>query len=81
MDYLLRDSYYCGANYGNFDLNRVIDSLTVYYNPQQNIKQFALQKGGVHAFEEFVIARYFMFIQVYFHKTRRYLKQSLSIAS
>ena len=77
MDYLLRDSYYCGVNYGNYDLNRVIESLTVYYNPSQKIMQLALQKGGVHAFEEFVIARYFMFIQVYFHKTRRYLDKLL----
>lgn len=37
----------------------------------------AFQKGGAHAFEEFVIARYFMFIQVYFHKTRRYLDKLL----
>lgn len=77
MDYLLRDSYYCGVNYGKYDLNRVIESLTVYFNPIQNIKQLALQKDGVHAFEEFVIARYFMFIQVYFHKTRRYLDKLL----
>lgn len=77
MDYLLRDSYYCGVNYGKYDLNRVIESLTVYYNQKQNIKQLALQKDGVHAFEEFVIARYFMFIQVYFHKTRRYLDKLL----
>lgn len=77
MDYLLRDSYYCGVNYGKFDLNRVIESLTVYFNQKQNIKQLALQKDGVHAFEEFVIARYFMFIQVYFHKTRRYLDKLL----
>lgn len=77
MDYLLRDSYYCGVNYGRYDLNRLIDSLTVYYNEKQKIKQLAIQKGGVHAFEEFVIARYFMFIQVYFHKTRRYLDKLL----
>jgi len=77
MDYLLRDSYYCGVNYGKYDLNRIIDSLTVYYDSKQNIKQLAFQKGGVHAFEEFVIARYFMFIQVYFHKTRRYLDKLL----
>ena len=77
MDYLLRDSYYCGVNYGKFDLNRIIDSLTVYFNKKQNIMQLALQKGGVHAFEEFVIARYFMFIQVYYHKTRRYLDKLL----
>ena len=73
MDYLLRDSYYCGVNYGKFDLNRLLDSLTVYHNKEHNIKQLAIQRGGIHAFEEFVIARYFMFIQVYFHKTRRYL--------
>jgi HD superfamily phosphohydrolase len=77
MDYLLRDSYYCGVNYGKYDLNRLIDALTVYYNEKQVIKQLAVQKGGVHAFEEFVIARYFMFIQVYYHKTRRYLDKLL----
>ena len=31
--------------------------------------QLAIEKGGVQALEEFVLARYFMFIQVYFHKT------------
>lgn len=77
MDYLLRDSYYCGVNYGKYDLNRVIESLTVYVDPQEKFAQLALQKDGVHAFEEFVIARYFMFIQVYFHKTRRYLDKLL----
>lgn len=30
MDYLLRDSMYCGVNYGNYDLERLISSLTVY---------------------------------------------------
>lgn len=77
MDYLLRDSYYCGVNYGKYDINRLIESLTVYRSSKQNIMQLAIQKGGVHAFEEFVIARYFMFIQVYFHKTRRYLDKAL----
>jgi len=71
MDYLLRDSYYCGVNYGKYDVNRLIDSLNVYQ--KNNIIQLAVERGGLHAFEEFVIARYFMFIQVYFHKTRRYL--------
>lgn len=77
MDYLLRDSYYCGVNYGRYDLGRLIDSLTVYANKKQQIKQLAIQRGGIHAFEEFVIARYFMFIQVYYHKTRRYLDKLL----
>ena len=77
MDYLLRDSYYCGVNYGRYDLNRVIESFTVYYDEKEGFKRLAVQKGGIHAFEEFIIARYFMFIQVYFHKTRRYLDKLL----
>lgn len=77
MDYLLRDSYYCGVNYGKYDLNRLLSSLSVYYRPEENIMQLAIKSGGVRAFEEFVIARYFMFIQVYFHKTRRYLDRLL----
>ena len=77
MDYLLRDSYYCGVNYGKYDLNRLLSSLNVYKHEQENIIQLAIERGGIHAFEEFVIARYFMFIQVYFHKTRRYLDKLL----
>lgn len=77
MDYLLRDSYYCGVNYGKYDLNRLLSCLSVYHQPNDNIMQLAINRGGIHAFEEFVIARYFMFIQVYFHKTRRYLDRLL----
>ena len=75
MDYLLRDSYYCGVSYGKFDLNRLLSSLNIY--KKNNIMQLAVERGGLHAFEEFVIARYFMFVQVYFHKTRRYLDKLL----
>lgn len=77
MDYLLRDSYYCGVNYGKYDLNRLLSSLNVYRREDHNIMQLAIERGGIHAFEEFVIARYFMFIQVYYHKTRRYLDNLL----
>ena len=77
MDYLLRDSYYCGVTYGKYDLHRLLSSLTVYKKEKDNILQLAVESGGTHVFEEFVIARYFMFIQVYFHKTRRYLDRLL----
>ena len=70
MDYLLRDSLYCGVNYGTFDVDRLISCLTVYI--QDKMPRLAIKHGGVQAFEEFVLARYFMFIQVYFHRTRRY---------
>ena len=71
MDYLLRDSLYCGVNYGIYDIDRLISSLTVYER-NGGTPRLAIDRGGVQAFEEFVFARYFMFIQVYFHRTRRY---------
>lgn len=75
MDYLLRDSIYCGVSYGKYDLDRFVSTLTVY--KKDNILQLAIERGGFQAFEEFVLARYFMFIQVYFHKTRRFLDKLL----
>lgn len=75
MDYLLRDSLYCGVSYGKFDLNRFVSTLTAH--KQKETLQLAIERGGVQALEEFVLARYFMFIQVYFHKTRRYLDKAL----
>lgn len=75
MDYLLRDSHYCGVTYGQYDLDRFVSTLTVYKKDSR--LQLAIERGGIQALEEFVLARYFMFIQVYFHKTRRYLDKSL----
>lgn len=75
MDYLLRDAHYCGVTYGNYDLNRFVSTLTAYKS--ENRIQLAIERGGVQALEEFVLARYFMFIQVYFHKTRRFLDKAL----
>ena len=70
MDYLLRDSLYCGVNYGKYDIERLVSSLTIFV--QDDCPRLAIKDGGVQVFEEFVLARYFMFIQVYFHRTRRY---------
>ncbi|MEG0784990.1 MAG: HD domain-containing protein [Christensenella sp.] len=75
MDYLLRDSLYCGVTYGKYDLDRFVSTLTAY--KKDSTLQLAIERGGVQALEEFILARYFMFIQVYFHKTRRYLDKVL----
>ena len=69
MDYLLRDSHYCGVNYGTYDIDRLLGSLTVFND--KNGLRLAVEEGGLHAVEEFILARYFMFVQVYFHRTRR----------
>ena len=70
MDYLLRDSLFCGVKYGNYDIERLLSSLTIY--EQDGCPRLAISSGGTQAFEEFVLARYFMFVQVYFHRTRRF---------
>lgn len=70
MDYLLRDSLFCGVKYGNYDIERLLSSLTIYI--QDGCPRLAIGSGGTQVFEEFVLARYFMFVQVYFHRTRRF---------
>ena len=71
MDYLLRDSHYCGVQYGRFDLARILDTVTFYDEDPDEALRLGIDDGGIHAMEGFVLARYFMFTQVYFHKARR----------
>ncbi|MBI2485208.1 HD domain-containing protein [Candidatus Uhrbacteria bacterium] len=67
MDYLLRDSYYCGVAYGMYDLDWLISSLGFAIEDGQMVLQ--LSENGVRAFEDMLLARYHMIDQVYFHKT------------
>lgn len=78
MDYLLRDALYCGVNYGKYDMERLLACLTVYQG--EGFPRLAIGSGGVQAFEEFMLARYFMFVQVYFHRTRRFFDLMYSLA-
>ena len=71
MDYLLRDSLYCGVRYGLYDLDRIIDTITLYDEHPDEVLRLGIRDGGIHAIEGFILARYFMFTQVYFHQVRR----------
>src|SRR3989441_242820 len=73
LDYLYRDSLYTGVHYGRFDYQRLIQSLCLIEDPHGDVGNFimAIEHGGLHALEAMVLARYFMFTQVYFHKIRR----------
>ncbi len=71
MDYLLRDSHYCGVQYGSFDLNRILNTLTLDGEADTGSLKLAIDAGGIHALEAFVLARYYMFTQIYFHDVRR----------
>jgi hypothetical protein len=65
LDYLLRDSHYAGVTYGKYDLGRIIDQLCVVDG------HFVVLEGGYEAVEQMIFARYQMYQQVYFHKTKR----------
>jgi len=70
-DYLLRDSHHIGVAYGRYDLARLLNTLTVVMDEKLGSAVIAVERGGFHAAEALIMARYMMFTQVYFHKTRR----------
>lgn len=61
MDYLLRDAYETGTSYGKFDLERVLRTLRC-----RNGK-ICVKKSGMHSIEDYIMARYHMYWQVYLH--------------
>ena len=71
MDYLLRDSYHAGVAYGKFDHYRLIDTLRILQSPGSNEPSLGMEEGGLQSAEGLMLARYFMYSQVYFHSVRR----------
>ena len=67
MDYLLRDSLMTGAKYGIYDLEWIINALAI----DEAADRVYVQARGLYAVEEYLQARYYMFRQVYFHRTLR----------
>jgi len=67
MDYLLRDSLMTGAKYGIYDLEWIINALAI----DEAADRVYVQARGIYAVEEYLQARYYMFRQVYFHRTLR----------
>ena len=70
MDYMLRDSHHAGVAYGHYDLGRILATIALVELPDQTGYTVGLDEDGVHAAEGLLIARYMLFTQVYFHKTR-----------
>ncbi len=67
MDYLLRDSLMTGAKYGIYDLEWIIKSIEI---DEENDRLYVSARG-IYAVEDYLQARYYMFRQVYFHRTLR----------
>lgn len=65
MDYLLRDSYFTGTAYGTFDIERILKTCFVRDG------KFIVKESGIHAVEDYIMARYYMYWQVYYHESSR----------
>jgi HD superfamily phosphohydrolase len=63
LDYLKRDSFYSGVAEGNINVERLIAMLNVVDN------QLVVEYKGIYSVEKFIMARRFMYWQVYLHKT------------
>jgi HD superfamily phosphohydrolase len=71
IDYLLRDSWHAGVSYGKFDAGRLIGGLRAVIHPDNQEIALGLDIGSIHSAEALLLARYFMYTQVYFHDVRR----------
>ncbi len=65
MDYLLRDAYFTGVNYGTFDLERILRVLRPFQG------KIVVKESGMHAVEHYLMSRYQMYWQIYFHPVTR----------
>jgi len=65
MDYLQRDAYYTGVSYGLFDMERILRVM----RPTED--QVVIKSTGMHAVEDYIMSRYQMYWQVYFHPVTR----------
>ncbi|HUY14338.1 MAG TPA: HD domain-containing protein [Terriglobia bacterium] len=78
QDYLLRDSLFSGVKYGIYDQERLSNTLLVH---DDNDDRFlAISIDGIHALEQFVLAKYYMTTQVYRHKIRLITDQMIARA-
>jgi uncharacterized protein len=75
IDYLLRDSFQTGTSYGKFDHKKLLESLRILPASGQaeggSEPILGVDQGGLHSAEALLLARYFMYEQVYFHPVRR----------
>src|SRR3954451_19784224 len=67
MDYLQRDSFFTGVNYGKFDADWIVQNLAAV--DREGRVYLGLLHRAVFAFEDFLLSRYHMFLSVYFHST------------
>lgn len=73
LDYLVRDSYFTGVNYGRIDLYRIANTLEIWHGEDGDPfnETVIVNSKGVSAVEDYILGRYLMYEGVYFHKLSR----------
>ncbi len=69
MDYLLRDSYFTGSQYGVYNLDHLISTLRVGFDLGEPWIGLAIVDKGIGPFEDFISSRFQLYLHVYGHKT------------
>jgi uncharacterized protein len=77
LDYLRRDSLCTGAGYGHFDWHRLLTTLQLYDGNSNGGIDLVWPEKAALAIEEYIFARYYMYQNVYLHKTTRGFEQLL----
>lgn len=84
MDYLVRDSTFTGAKYGEVDSGWLLSHLTRHVDSEDRVC-LALDGRALYAFDDFLLSRFHMFMMVYFHQKsvvyEEMLKRSLATRS
>lgn len=68
LDYLKRDAYYTGVQYGIYDLEKIVNSMVV--ENDHEYQALAIDESAVYAVEQLILAKHHMTMQVYRHKVR-----------
>ncbi len=78
MDYILRDSFYIGCNYGHFNKEHLLNTLRIGYEAikdKTNLRYKDIQyhisilDKGLGALEDFIYSRFQLYQEIYNHKT------------
>jgi len=65
MDYLLRDSHFCGINYGRVEMEWITSNMT--HHQVGDTLHLALGRRALYTFDDFLVSRHHMYLMVYFH--------------
>jgi HD superfamily phosphohydrolase len=71
IEYLKRDAFMCGVNYGDIDVDRLVNSLTLVHDPERNVRTVGISEKGLSALESLLFAKYQMYRNVYWHHAVR----------